>query len=226
MNVTPDSRVGEIAAHHPLATRVFARHGIDFCCGGGVAIADACAKRGLDAVAVLAEIERTIAAPGAGEGDTRWDERPLDELVRHIVDRFHGPLREELPRLESMARKVVRVHGDKDPERLGALLASILDLKSELDEHMRAEEGELFPAILARAAAHAGPAAPLTRFVDDHSRVGVELGRIRELTDDFQAPAGACNTWNALWSGLEALEADLFRHIHLENNILFPRASV
>lgn len=225
MNPTPESRVGEIATRYPLATRVFARHGIDFCCGGGIALADACAKRRLDTADVLEEIERTIAAPGADEPDTRWDARPLDDLVRHIVDRFHGSLRGELPRLESMARKVVRVHGDKDPKRLGALLESFCRLKGELDEHMRGEEEELFPAILARGASDPDSVAPMAPFIDDHSRVGVELGRIRELTDDFHAPAGACNTWNALWHGLEALEADLHQHIHLENNILFARAS-
>lgn len=223
MNLTPESRVGEIAARHPLATRVFARHGIDFCCGGGVAIAQACAKRQLDTAAVLEEIERTITAPAVAE--VRWDERPLADLVQHIIEQFHQPLREELPRLESMARKVVRVHGDKDPERLGALLESFCRLKGELDEHMRGEEEELFPAILARGASDPDSVAPMAPFIDDHSRVGVELGRIRELTDDFHAPAGACNTWNALWHGLEALEADLHQHIHLENNILFARAS-
>lgn len=225
MNLTPESRVGEIATHHPLATRVFARHGIDFCCGGGVSIANACAKRRLHTATLLEEIEHAIAAPRAGEATTRWDEQPLDDLVSHIVDHFHGPLREELPRLESMARKVVRVHGDKDPERLGTLLESFLNLKEELDEHMREEEEKLFPAILARTAADPGSGTPTAAFVDDHSRVGVELGRIRELTDDFRVPAGACNTWNALWHGLAALEADLHQHIHLENNVLFPRAS-
>ena len=225
MNPTPESRVGEIATRYPLATRVFARHDIDFCCGGGIALADACAKRRLDTADVLEEIERTIAAPGADEPDTRWDARPLDDLVRHIVDRFQGSLREELPRLESMARKVVRVHGDKDPERLGGLLESFCRLKGELDEHMRGEEEELFPAILARGDSDPDSVAPMAPFIDDHSRDGVELGRIRELTDDFHAPAGACNTWNALWHGLEALVADLHQHIHLENNIRFARAS-
>ena len=130
--ITTASRVGEIAARHPLATRVFARHGIDFCCGGGVAIADACARRGLDTAAVLDEIERTIGEPGA-EDATRWDQSPVADLIRFIVERYHAPLREELPRLEAMARKVHRVHGDKDPQRLGALLESYLALKNEVE---------------------------------------------------------------------------------------------
>jgi regulator of cell morphogenesis and NO signaling len=219
--VTSSSRVGEIATRHPLATRVFARHGIDFCCGGGVALADACAKRGLDAGSVLEEIERTISAPGVADA-TRWDEAPVTELVRHIVDHFHAPLREELPRLEAMARKVARVHGDKEPVRLPALLETFLALKAEVDEHLREEEQSLFPAILAGAE---DPEAPLAAFVDDHTRVGRELARIRELTDDFRVPDGACNTWNALWHGLAALETDLHEHIHLENNVLFPRVA-
>lgn len=218
MNVTAQSRVGEIAAQYPLATRVFARHGIDFCCGGGVPIADACEKRRLDPAAVLAEIERTITAPGAAETIRRWDEAPVPELVRHIVDHFHASLREELPRLESMARKVVRVHGDKDPVRLASLLESFLRLKSEVDEHLSEEEETLFPALLG------GPGeVSVDTFVDDHTRVGAELRRIRELTDDFRVPDGACNTWTALWHGLAALETDLHEHIHLENNVLFLR---
>ena len=222
MSLSPDSRVGEIAARYPLATRVFARHGIDFCCGGGVALAEACAKREIDPADVLEEIEREITSPGADVATRRWHEAPLGELVVHIVERYHDPLREELPRLEAMARKVFRVHRDKDPERLGALLESFLRLKSELDQHLHEEEESLFPSLLLAAA---GRPSQVGSFVDDHTRVGQELHRIRELTDDFRVPEGACNTWNALWHGLAALEADLHEHIHLENNVLFPRAA-
>lgn len=222
MNLSPQSRVGDIAAHHPLATRVFARHGIDFCCGGGVALADACAKRNVDTTEVLEEIEREITSPAASSVTAPWNEAPLAELVAHIVERYHEPLREELPRLESMARKVFRVHGDKDPERLGALLESFLRLKGELDQHLTEEEQSLFPSLL-RAASDG--TSDVQAFVDDHTRVGQELHRIRELTDEFRVPAGACNTWNALWHGLAALETDLHEHIHLENNVLFRRAA-
>lgn len=220
-DLSPASPVGEIAAHHPLATRVFARHSIDFCCGGGISLADACARRRLDATGVLAEIEREIASPAAA-APSRWNEAPLAELVAHIVGRYHDPLREELPRLESMTRKVFRVHGDKDPQRLAALLESFLRLQRELDEHLREEEESLFPALLRVAA---GQRAEVASFIDDHSRVGQELRRIRDLTDGFRVPDGACNTWTALWHGLAALERDLHEHIHLENNVLFPRAA-
>jgi regulator of cell morphogenesis and NO signaling len=219
MQITPDSRVGEIAAHHPLATRVFARHGIDFCCGGGAALATACAKRGLDATAVVAEMEREIAA--APEAGARWLAAPLAELVRHIESAYHVPLREELPRLEAMARKVARVHADRDPEgRLPAILDTFLAMKRELEDHMDREERDLFPSLLAAA-----DGAPLAPFVDDHEAVGAALSRLRELTGEYVPPADACNTWRALWAGLEALEAAMHQHIHLENNVLFSRAT-
>ena len=217
MDITTESRVGEIAAAHPLATRVFARHGIDFCCGGGVPLSQACAKRELDAGAVVAEIEATLAdGDDAGE---HWSEAPLDALVRHILADYHEPLREELPRLETMARKVNRVHGEREPVRLPALLETYLALEAEISRHLADEETGLFPAILERGASVTGAAALL----DDHREVGRRLAEIRELTDDFVPPEGACNTWRALWAGLEALESSLHEHIHLENNVLFPR---
>jgi regulator of cell morphogenesis and NO signaling len=219
MKVTPESRIGEIAAHHPLATRVFARHGIDFCCGGGVPLEQACAERGLSTGRVLADIEEVIAAPATGDRD--WLAAPLQELVRHIVDDFHVPLREELPRLESMARKVARVHADRDPEeRLPAILSTFLGLKGELEDHMAREEQALFPAILA-----GDGGAPMEPFVDDHEAAGEALARLRELTEGYVPPAEACNTWRALWAGLADLESVMHQHIHLENNILFPRAA-
>ena len=218
MEITPQSRVGEIAASHPLATRVFARHGIDFCCGGGIPLAEVCERRSLDPEVVVAEIAASlIAAPTPGES---WTAAPLDELVQHILTAYHAPLREELPRLEAMVRKVARVHGEREPVRLPALQSAFLALQSDLAQHMDSEEADLFPPILA-IGAEAAPA--VAGFRDDHTEVGRLLGEIRGLTDDFQLPDGACNTWSALWHGLEALETDLHHHIHLENNVLFPR---
>ncbi len=218
MEITPQSRVGEIAASFPLATRVFARHRIDFCCGGGIPLVEVCARRGLDPEALVAEIAAALAAtPAPGEG---WNEAPLDELVRHLLTAYHAPLREELPRLEAMVRKVASVHGEREPVRLPALQAAFLALEADLTQHMDSEEAELFPPILERGV-EAAPA--VASFRDDHTEVGRLLGEIRALTDDFRLPDGACNTWSALWHGLEALETDLHHHIHLENNVLFPR---
>lgn len=219
MNVTPASRVGEIAAHHPLATRVFARHGIDFCCGGGVPLAEACARRGVAADVVVGEIDALLA--GAPATREPWLEAPLGALVEHIVTTFHRPLREELPRLEAMARKVARVHAERDPEgRLPAIEATVVALRGELEDHMAREEAVLFPALL-----DGHPDLPFEVFEAEHAAAGDGLARLRELTEDYVAPADACNTWRALWAGLEDLETVMHEHVHLENNILFPRAS-
>lgn len=219
-DLTSDSRIGDIAASHPMATRVFGRHEIDFCCGGGVPLAKACSERGLAANAVLEEISREIRASGATE--TNWSEEPLPGLIEHILEHYHEPLREELPRLEAMARKVLRVHGDKDPQRLATILGVVLELKRELEDHMTKEERVLFPMILEERGAEA--AAPVSVMEHEHAEAGQALARLRRLTDDFTVPAQACNTWRALWAGLESLETDLKNHIHLENNVLFPRA--
>jgi len=218
MNVTPESRVGEIAAHHPLATRAFARHGIDFCCGGGIPLAEACARRGIAVETLIQEIDALLAdAPLAPD---EWLDAPLGALVDHIVVAYHRPLREELPRLESMARKVARVHAERDPEgRLPRIERTLTTLSRELQEHMAREEEALFPALLA---GHSD--LPLMAFEAEHSAAGEALARLRDLTEDYVPPADACNTWRALWAGLESLESTMHRHVHLENNILFPRA--
>lgn len=219
MNITPESRVGDIAAHHPLATRVFARHGIDYCCGGGVPLAAACERRSLDTGHIVGEIEQSLEMP-TPEGE-QWLEAPLADLVDHIVRAYHEQLREELPRLEEMAFKVARVHGERRPEiALDELAETVSGLVHELEGHMRREEDDLFPRIL-----ESSGRASMESFVDDHEEAGRALARIRELTGEFQVPVGACNTWTALWHGLEDLERAMHQHIHLENNILFPRAA-
>jgi regulator of cell morphogenesis and NO signaling len=220
MNVTGESKVGQIATEHPLATRVFARHGIDFCCGGGQPLGDVCTARGLDTVAVLTEIQSELAAPDATE--VRWDQAPLGDLIEHILATYHKPLKEELPRLEEMARKVVGVHGDKQPEKLPELLSVYLGLKAELDQHMVKEEQILFPMIQTGQGAMTG--GPISVMEHEHESAGNALKRLRELTNGYDVPEEACNTWRALWHGLAALEDSLHQHIHLENNILFPRA--
>lgn len=220
LDVDLDARVGQIAARHPLATRVFARHRIDFCCGGGRPLGTVCAERGLDGDAVLDEIRRELATPGTRE--ERWDEAPLGELVEHILAAYHRPLKEELPRLEAMADRVVQVHADKDPERLPELLSVLRRLKAELEDHMEKEEVVLFPMIRRDEGAMAD--GPIAMMEHEHDDAAVALRRLRELTDGYTVPAQACNTWRALWHGLAALEEAMHRHIHLENNILFPRA--
>lgn len=214
-----DQTVGELATARPAALRAFHRHGIDFCCGGGRAIADACAKAGITPEQLDAEIASFEAELDAGR---RWDEVPLPELVAHIVEAHHRPLDEELPRIRAMAAKVLRVHGEKMPEVLGGIVRTFAAMEAEIGPHMLKEEQILFPWINAGR----GPdcAAPIHVMEQDHDALGELLQTMAELTVGYEPPEGACNTWRALYEGLGALDADLRLHIHLENNVLFPRA--
>jgi regulator of cell morphogenesis and NO signaling len=214
------SKIGQIATEYPLATRVFARHGIDFCCGGGKPLGQVCEQKGIEVAQVIAEIEKEVST--TDEPQVRWDQAPLEALIEHILDTYHAPLREELPRLEAMAEKVLKVHGDKDPEMFSGLVRVFAGLKNELDQHMAKEEQILFPMILSGQGASAS--GPVSVMEQEHDSAGEALRRIRELTHDYQVPDEACTTWRALWHGLAELEAAMHRHIHLENNILFPRA--
>ncbi len=217
--IAADMKVGQIAAEYPLSTRVFARHGIDYCCGGGKPLASVCEKKGLDSTTLLAEIKKELTAPGNGVAD--WNSAALGDLIDHILSAYHQPLYEELPRLEAMARKVDRVHGERDA-RLADILAVYLTLKSELDSHMPKEEQILFPMI--RAGEGGLAKGPISVMLHEHYVAADCLRKLSELTDAYTVPEGACNTWRALWHGLAALETSLHEHIHLENNILFPRA--
>ena len=220
MTITLETTVGQIASEYPLATRVFGRHHIDFCCGGGEPVGAVCLQQGLDPEAIMEEIHREI---DTSNGDVqRWDGAPLDDLIQHILTVYHAPLAAELDRLEAMARKVLDVHGSKEPVMLPELLNVYLALKTELVPHMRKEEDILFPMILHGQGAMAG--GPISVMRNEHDSAGAALKRLRELTHDYQLREDACNTWRALWHGLAALEEELNQHIHLENNILFPRA--
>jgi regulator of cell morphogenesis and NO signaling len=220
MPITADSTVGTVAAEHPLATRVFARRGIDFCCAGGLDLGTACDAKGVDVATFIDELEQEIA--GRDETVERWDDKPLDVLIDHILDVYHVPLKEELPRLEEMMRKVHRVHGSKDQARFDALLQTVLAIKADIDDHLPKEEEILFPMIKAGQGGMA--MAPMQVMEMEHETLGGMLRKVRDLTDEYTVPEGACNTWRALWVGLEDLERSLHEHIHLENNILHPRA--
>lgn len=211
--------VGEIATQYPVSTRVFGRHKIDFCCGGKLPLADACARRKVDIAAIVQEIEQEVELAYPTELDG-WADRPTPELIAHILERYHRPLDEELPRLETLANKVARVHGDRD-ERLPRIAQTFAILKMELENHFLKEERVLFPAILEGDGERL--ACPVAVMLRDHEDAGDLLRTLRTLTDDFAMPPHACGSWRALWHGLEDLERSLFEHIHLENNILFPR---
>ncbi|HAK96938.1 MAG TPA: iron-sulfur cluster repair di-iron protein [Planctomycetes bacterium] len=217
---TTDATLGELVTANPAAIGVFHRFGLDFCCGGRQSLAQACTKSDVDPEIVLREIG---AAAGGAHEDVRWDRRPIEELVRYILDRYHAPLRKEIPRLIELSRRVERVHAGKPecPEGLADLLADVCEA---VESHLVKEEKILFPLILSGR----GPMArmPVQVMVQEHEDHGRNLRRIRTLTNDFRVPEHACASWRELYRALAALEVELMAHIHLENNILFPRALV
>ncbi|MFT7668232.1 MAG: regulator of cell morphogenesis and NO signaling [Planctomycetota bacterium] len=220
MNLSKQTTVGAIATEHPLATRVFARHGIDYCCGGGVALGSVCAEMRLDSDVLLTEIKTEIEE--SPQAEVRWDEAPIADLINHILEHYHVPLKEEMPRLEEMCRKVHRVHGSKDQERFDGLLKIFLAIKEDIDNHLPKEEEMFFPMILAGRREMLG--GPISVMEAEHEDLGAMLVEMRTLAMDYVVPADACNTWRALWVGLDTFERDLHEHIHLENNILHKRA--
>ncbi|MAG31432.1 MAG: iron-sulfur cluster repair di-iron protein [Deltaproteobacteria bacterium] len=218
MNLTPDQTLSHLSVTRAGASRVFQRHGLDFCCHGQISLREACAKESLDAEALIAEI---LAEERAAESFERWDEQPPGALIEHLLTRFHEPHRAELPRLHAMARKVEEVHGEKATCPRG-LAAHLGKMEEELELHMQKEEEVLFPLILSGRGRMAS--MPVHVMEQEHRDHGQNLVRLRELAHDFAAPAEACGTWRALYLGLVELESELMQHIHLENNILFPRA--
>lgn len=235
MNLLTDrSTVGEIAAEHPASARVFEKHQIDFCCGGKVPLDDACRARGIDPVELRAELARAVAAPEPGARD--WNAAKLADLIGHITGTHHEYLKSELPRLSMLFEKVMRAHGEKHGAMIGPLSEVYAGLRDELEAHLMKEERVLFPLIesmeAARASGHApGPSHcgsvnnPIRVMMHEHDSAGNALARMREITSNYALPDGICNTFRALWFELQEMERDLHRHIHLENNILFPRAA-
>jgi regulator of cell morphogenesis and NO signaling len=212
--------VAQIVTEHAVTARVFQKHRIDFCCHGDVTLDDACRGRSLDPEQVLAELEAALPAGGAEAEDPRA--LSTAALVARIVDRHHGYLRRQLPYLGPLVSKVARVHGDRN-EKLAEVAEVFRELEESLEPHLDAEEEVLFPALVARRPDAAVVARELSRMHADHLAVGALLERLRSLTDEFAVPAWGCNTYRVVMSELEALEADVLTHVHLENHVLMPR---
>jgi len=226
--------VGEIAAEIPASVRVFEKYGIDYCCGGGRPLAQACREQGIPVDSLVAELE-TARLQGASAARD-WNAAPLSELIDHILNTHHEYLRAELPALEARLTRVIEVHGQKYPESLLPLRQTYLALQEELYGHMHKEESILFPVIreMEAAAARGGrsfPAPfgsvenPIRVMRHEHDNAASALKQMRSLTSGYALPVDACATYQALFQGLQEFEADLHQHIHLENNILFPRAT-
>jgi regulator of cell morphogenesis and NO signaling len=230
MDIGSQTHVADLATQYPATIRVFQRHGIDFCCGGKRPLGEVCAEKKLSFADLKDDLESALsAAPVPVRRETS-----LEGLVGHIVERYHRPLDEELPRLDQMMQKVLRVHGERHPE-LAQVAVAFGEIRDDLGPHMMKEERVLFPYIVRlEAVAASGEALqgspfgsvqnPIGAMEAEHEAVGGALATLRKLTAGFEAPADACNTFRGLYHGLADLERELHEHIHIENNILFPGA--
>jgi len=232
MTATFETPVGEIVTADFRTAEVFRNHHIDFCCGGARPLDDACRAAGADTNQVLAELNRVVADPASTVPNFAvWTS---NELIDYIVTTHHGYVRRALPTIAAHTEKIARVHGGRHPELadVARLFAAVVE---DMTSHMWKEEQILFPfiAALATAAAEerAAPAAPFgsvenpIRMMEmEHETAGGAMARIRELTNGYADPDDGCTTYSITLQELEAFERDLHAHVHLENNVLFPRA--
>ena len=233
MSIEATQTVGELAAALPGATREFEKLGIDYCCGGSRTLGEACAEAKITVEQALSRLQQglTAAQPKAGRD---WQKETLADLISHINNTHHVFVRQECPRIDALAGKVLSVHGKNHPELL-KVCNLFSGLASELSVHLMKEEQILFPYVLrleeAAAAGEPAPPAmfgtvvnPVRMMMQEHDGAGETLKQLRVVTKDYALPADACASYAELYKALAGFEADLHQHIHLENNILFPRA--
>ncbi len=219
-----DRTVGEIVAERPAQSRVFQSYGIDFCCQGARTVRQACEKKDVALASVLEQLEAELRDKPAPESNPA-NLAPA-ELVSYILETHHQFLKDEMPRVHAMAARVAQVHGGHTPS-LVKVSEVYEKMEQELMEHMVKEEEMLFPAItlLAQDEKSVMPLdGPVACMLHEHDDARADLEILRELTNGFQAPPEACNTYRALFDGLQTMEEDLHRHIHLEDTVLFPAA--
>lgn len=233
MNLVSNRTVRELALEIPGATRVFEKAGIDYCCGGQRSLADACAKAEVKIEDMMKSLEAAKASHAPSEGPN-FLTMTLAELIDHIVVKHHVFTKAEIQRLRALIDKVCGVHGQSNLE-LGHLRSLFEKLSAELEPHMMKEERILFPYVIGMedAVRNDRPvwpppfgtvANPVRLMMQEHDRAGDLLKEMRELTFDYAIPPEVCISYQTLYEALDAFEKDLHQHIHLENNILFPRA--
>lgn len=221
---TPETKIGTIVAERPETARVLELVAIDYCCGGQKTLKQAAQERKVDLNQLLNAL-LVVGAKAETSQNQNWNKASLPELMDHIVTVHHGWLRRELPQLLETTNTVYRVHGDSHRE-LAEVAATLQIVNDAVLPHLDEEEQAVFPALRKLAAGQppADIAKQLEAMRSDHEELGVELHRLRDLTDGFKIPADACAKYREMLSGLTALEQDMLQHIHLENNILLPRA--
>ncbi len=228
MVITSETPVRDIAVEYPAAIPVLESFGIDYCCGGKHTLAEACTRNKVNLAPVLEELE---LKQHANSSQAQWQQAPLKEIAEYIVQKHHAFAREQINLIGGLLAKVESRHGAGHPEvfKISKVIAAI---SPELKHHFLCEETILFPYI-GKLEAGQQPALPpvfgsleqpITRMMTDHDQAGDALRMLRKLTGDYTPPADACTTYRALYRAMEDLEQDMHQHIHIENNILFPRA--
>ena len=235
MAVSATRTVAELAVEIPGAPRIFEQLGIDYCCGGGKSLQEACAQAHLPVDEVLRSLEL-----GESSAASRAPELPdfrqtsLQDLIDHILGKHHVYVRQELPRIQQLLTKVMARHGANHPE-LAITQRLFVQVSEELMSHMMKEEMILFPYITElEAAMNLGRPAPQPAFGSvknpvrmmemEHEEAGNAFRQMAAASNHYTPPEDACDSYKALYAALKEFEADLHQHIHLENNILFPRA--
>jgi regulator of cell morphogenesis and NO signaling len=232
MNFSTETRVNEIALSNPGARRVLEDAGVDYCCGGGKSLQDACLHAGVTADEIRKRLRQNSQL--AGPADAEWTNAPLADLTRHIRERHHQYVRDSIPRVRALLAKIREKHGEKHRE-IEEIEKLFGDVAREMTAHMQKEEQILFPYIdtLERSSNGNGSVEPpffqtvrnpIHAMMKEHDSAGDLVKRIRKTSNEYKAPADACTTYQATYQELRQFEEDLHLHVHLENNILFLRA--
>ncbi|MDP5273008.1 iron-sulfur cluster repair di-iron protein [Chengkuizengella axinellae] len=220
--------VGEIVTKFPKSADLFKKYKIDFCCGGDQKLIKAVENKNVELDDLLNTLNKSYEEMIiAKETVQDWTSFSYTDLINHIINTHHRYLNEELPQLSPYVTKVLRVHG-ADQKHLVKVHSLFHQLKTELEQHTIKEENEVFPLILGFEKDPSEEKLKtlqkaIIELEDEHDGAGNFIKELREITNDFTPPADACGTYRLVYQRLEALESDIFQHVHLENNILFPR---
>lgn len=234
MRIDTTRMVKEFVLEEPTSAKVFEQIGIDYCCGGNRPLAEACRTAGVNIEDVTRLLEAGKGSAATEDEVVDWNKQSLTELMDHIVQKHHTFCRAEIARIKALLEKVTQVHGSLHSE-LRRIQALFTGLSGELLVHLLKEEQILFPQIasLEQASTHRMPSpqgtprvvqSPVQMLVLDHDSAGAALHEIRRVSYNYQDPADACGSYRALYEALKSFEAGLHQHVHLENNIVFPRA--
>ncbi|CCQ96268.1 Iron-sulfur cluster repair di-iron protein [[Clostridium] ultunense Esp] len=225
---TGSETIGDIVSSFPGASNLFKEYRIDFCCGGNRILSTALREQQIDEGLFLERLNRLFHnAKQKPEKDKDWREAPLSDLIDHIVQTHHAYLLKELPLLSEVVTKILQVHGSAHRE-LAQLHHLFHLMKMELEQHLITEEETVFPLIkeaelTGNRIARSQAAEAIVKLEAEHSTVGNVLKEMRQITDNYRLPEGACRTYTLSFQKLVELESDMFQHIHLENNVLFQR---